>query len=146
MSQKAKTKLQIIQNKMVRLILDLGPRTHITTKHMSDFNILKIPGRVQRLRLNITHKIYYNQAPTYLQTNFNKNSDRGQHTRGRHGNSVVPNVKGAEGNTFYFSAVKDWNKLPIELKTCENTTSFKKRVKKHLQKTTEEADRDFLFF
>ncbi len=33
MTQKAKTKLQITQNKMVRFILDLGPRTHITTKH-----------------------------------------------------------------------------------------------------------------
>ncbi len=107
MTQKAKSKLQIeiIQNKMVRFILDLGPRTHITIKHMSDLNILKIPGRVQQLRLNITHKIYYNQAPTYLHTNFNKNRDRGQHTRGSHGNFVVPNVKGAEGNTFDFNAI-----------------------------------------
>ncbi len=48
---------------MVRFILDLGPRTHISIKYMSDLNILKIPGRVKQLRLNITHKIYYNQAP-----------------------------------------------------------------------------------
>ncbi len=41
MSQKAKTKLQIIQNKIVRFILDLGPRTHIITQHMSDLNIPK---------------------------------------------------------------------------------------------------------
>ncbi len=63
---------QIIQNKMVRFILDLGPRTHITTKHMSDLNILKIPGRVKQLRLNITHKIYCNQAPTYYKQNLIK--------------------------------------------------------------------------
>ncbi len=90
-------------------------------------NIFNIPGRVKQLRLNVTHKIYYSQAPTYLQTNFNKNSDRGQHTRGSRGNFVVPNVKGAEGNTFFFNAIKDWNKLPIELKTCENTVSLKKK-------------------
>ncbi len=94
---------------MVRFILDLGTRTHNATKHMSDLNIPKIPGRVKQLRLNITHKIYYNQAHTYLQTNFNKNSDRGSH-----GNFVVPNVKGAKGNKFYFNAIKDWNKLPKE--------------------------------
>ncbi len=81
---------------------------------------------MKQLRLNITHKIYYHQAPTYLQTNFNKNRDRGQHTRGRHGNFVVPNVKGTEGNTFYFNAIKYWNKLPIEVKTCENI-AFKKK-------------------
>ncbi len=34
LSQKAKNKLQIIQNKMTRFILDLGPRTHISTEHM----------------------------------------------------------------------------------------------------------------
>ncbi len=80
MSKKAKNKLQIIQNKMIRFILDLGPRTHITNKHMLDLNLLKIPGRVQQLRLNITHKIYYKKAPTYLQANFHKNRDRTQRT------------------------------------------------------------------
>ncbi len=43
MTQKAKTKLQIIQNKMTRFILDLGPRTHITTEHMTGLTTLKIP-------------------------------------------------------------------------------------------------------
>ncbi len=45
MTQKAKNKLQIIQNKMTRFILDLGPRTHITTEHMADLNTLKLPER-----------------------------------------------------------------------------------------------------
>ncbi len=66
-SQKATTKLQIIQNKMIRFILDLGPRTHNTTKHMSDLNILKIPGRVKQLRLNITQNIL--QSSPHLPTN-----------------------------------------------------------------------------
>ncbi len=60
---------------------------------------------------------------------------------------VFPNVKGAEGSTFYFNAIKEWNKLPMELKTCENTASFKRRLKKHLLQTAaEEVDRDFVFF
>ncbi len=62
-------------------------------------------------------------------------------------NLVVPNVKGAESNTFYDNAIKDWNKLPTELKTCENITSFKLGLKSHLLlMATEEADMDFLFF
>ncbi len=78
---------------MQRFILELGTRTHITTKHMADLNILKIPGRMKQLRLNTTHKIYYNQVPTYLQTNFNKITDRTQHTRGSYWNFVVSNTK-----------------------------------------------------
>ncbi len=100
MTQKAKNKLQIIQNKITRFVLDLGPRTHITTGHMAALNTLKIPERAKQLRLNTTHKIYYNQAPTYLQTNFNKARDRAQHTRGSHLNFVVSNVKVSESNTF----------------------------------------------
>ncbi len=100
LSQKAKNKLQIIQNKMTRFILDLGPRTHITTEHMTDLTTLKIPERAKQLRLNTTYKIYHNQAPIYLQTNFNKTREREQHTRGSFINFVVPNVKGTERKTF----------------------------------------------
>ncbi len=142
-----KNKLQIIQNKMIRFTLDLRPRTHITTQHTKYLNTQKIPGRVKQLRLTTTHKIYYNQVPTYQQTNFNKARDRTQHTRGSHWNFVVSNVKGAESTTLYFKAIKDWNKLPTELKTCENIASFKKGLKRNLlQMASDEADRDFLFF
>ncbi len=34
MTQKAKNKLHILQNKMIRFTLDLGPRTHITEEHI----------------------------------------------------------------------------------------------------------------
>ncbi len=39
MSQKAKNKLQILQNKMIRFMLDLGPRTHITEEHNTEEHI-----------------------------------------------------------------------------------------------------------
>ncbi len=71
MSQKAKNKLQILQNKMIRFMLDLGPRTHTTEEHMKDLNMLKIPNRAKQLRLNTAHKIFYKKAPSYLNTNFN---------------------------------------------------------------------------
>ncbi len=56
-------------------------------------------------------------------------------------------IKGAEGNTFYFIAIKDWNSLPEHLKNCKNIASFKNGVKRHLiQMATEEADMDFYSF
>ncbi len=36
MTQKAKHKLQTVLNKMVRFILDLEPRTHLTVDHMKE--------------------------------------------------------------------------------------------------------------
>ncbi len=147
LTQTAKNKLQILQNKMIRFTLDLGPRTHITEEHMKELNMLRIPNRVKQLGLNTAHKIFYNKAPSYLNTQFKKTRDRAQSTRCSEWNFTVPKIKGAEGNTFYFNAIKDWNSLPEHLKACENTASFKQGVKRHLvQKAAQEADRDFLYF
>ncbi len=121
---KAKNKLQIIQNKVVRFILDLQPRTHLTVEHMRELNMLSVSEKAKQLRLSTIHKIYYNQAPQYQQANFKKARNRTQHTRSRQWNFVVPDIKGTERNTFYFNAVKDWNSLPNELKSCENFCSF----------------------
>ncbi len=147
MTQKARNKLQILQNKMIRFTLDLGPRTHISEEHMKELNIFRIPNRVKHVRLNTAYKIFYNKAPSYLNTHFRRTRDRAQSTRRSEWNFTVPKIKGAESNTFYFNAIKDWNSLPEHLKACENILSFKKGVKRHLmQKAEEEADRDFLYF
>ncbi len=76
LTQKAKRKLQIVQNKMVRFILDLAPRTHITVDHMKELNLLQVLDRAKQLRLNNAHKIFYHQAPGYLQENFVKTRNR----------------------------------------------------------------------
>ncbi len=125
MTQRANNKQQIVQNKMVRFILNLQPRTHQTVEHMTELNMLRVPERAKQLRLNTTHKIHYNQAPQYLQANFKKARNR-QHTRKRQWNFVVPDTKGIESNTFYFNAVQEWNNLPNDFTTCENVCSFKK--------------------
>ncbi len=132
MSQKYKNKLQIQQNKMIRFIIHLGPRTRITEEHVGELNILRTPGRVKQLRLNTAHKVCYNQAQTYRNANFNRTKDRTQPTRRSQWNFIFTKNQRAEGNTFYFIAINDWNSLPGHLKNCENIASFKKGVKRHL--------------
>ncbi len=127
MTQRAKNKLQIVQNKMVRFILDLHPRTHLTAGDMTELNMLRVKERAKQLRLNTAHKIYYNQVPQYLQANFKKSRDETRHTRNSQWNFVVPDVKGNKSSTFCFNAIKEWNSLPNDfIKTCENICSLKK--------------------
>ncbi len=120
LTQKAKRKLQILLNKIVRFILDLALRTHLTVDHMKELNLLRVSDRAKQLRLNNAHKIFYHQAPGYLQENFVKTRNRPQHTISSQWNFNVSNFKGIESNTFYFNAIKDWNSLPNNLKNCEN--------------------------
>jgi hypothetical protein len=65
-----KNKLQIIQNKMVRFILNLGPRHHVGPSELSKVNFLNIKSRVVQLSLNIVHSIFYDKCPSYLHENF----------------------------------------------------------------------------
>ncbi len=58
MTQKAKRKLQILQNKMVRFILDLAPRTCLTVDHMKELNLLWVSDTAKQLRFNTAHKIF----------------------------------------------------------------------------------------
>ncbi len=132
---------------MVRFILDLAPRAHLTVDHMKELNLLWVLDRAKQLRLNTAHKIFYNQAPEYLQEHFVKTKNRlQQHTRSSQWNFDIPNVKGNESNAFYLNSFKDRNSVPNDLKNCENIHTYKKGVKRYLLQTAkEEAGREYVF-
>ncbi len=131
---------------MVRFILELAPRTHLTVDYIKELNLLRASDIAKQLRLNNAQKNFYHQAPGYLQENFVKTRNRLQHTRSSQWNFNVPNVKGIESNTFYFTAIKDWNSLPNNLKNCENIHTYKKGVKRYLLQTaTEEGGREYVY-
>ncbi len=84
---------------------------------MKELNMLRIPNKMKQLRLNTAHKIFYNKAPSYLNTHFKRTRDRAQSTRRSEWNFTVTKIKGEEGNTFYFNAIKE---------ACENIPYIKK--------------------
>ncbi len=131
---------------MVRFILDLAPRTPLTADHMKELNLLRFSERAQQRRLNNAHKIFYHQAPGYLQENFVETRNRLQHTRSSQWNFNVPNIQGIDSNTFYFNAIKDWNSFPNNMKNCGNIHTYKKGVNRYLLQTaTEEAGREYVY-
>ena len=50
-------KLQILQNKVVRFVLDLGPRSRINCDILDSVGMLSVPDRVGQLRIN--HVLIY---------------------------------------------------------------------------------------
>ena len=48
--QAKKNKLQVRQNKMVRFILKLGPRSHIGDEELRTVRMLKVEDRVKQLK------------------------------------------------------------------------------------------------
>jgi hypothetical protein len=113
--------------------LNLGPRAHIGQFELSKIGYLNVADRVQFLRLNHVFKINSESAAPYLSQHFTRVSTFHNHnTRGSSFNFVVPAVKGHAAKTFYYNAIKDWNKLPNNIKSIINKDGFKRAMKEHL--------------
>ena len=51
LSQELKNKLQITQNKLIRFVLNLNPRSHISSEHFSNVEWLPVESRVNQITL-----------------------------------------------------------------------------------------------
>ena len=133
LSEKRKKQLQILQNKVVRFILDVEPRTHIGQTELDKVGMLSSKDRIVQLKLNHVFKIFNDTCPHYLKFDFTRVSSLHKYsTRGSPFNFVVPLAKGQARFTFYNTAIHHWNSLPSEIKSISDFNLFKKLVKKHL--------------
>ena len=132
LSAKWKHKLQVMQNKIIRFILKLEPRSHIGREKFEKLGMLKVEDRIKQLKLNHVFKIYHDEAPEYLISHFRKFSNIHRYsTRGSSTNFILPKVKGQACNSFFFTGIKEWNLLPNHVKTSKTHVQFKKAVKSH---------------
>ena len=133
LSQKYKKQLQIIQNKIVRFILDVGPRTHIGQNELDIVGMLSSRDRVVQLKLHHVFKIFHDLCPEYMKLFFTRISTVHRYsTRGSPYNFVVHQSKGQACFTFYNTAIQHWNSLPNDIKGTNDFVTFKELVKKHL--------------
>ena len=72
LSKGLKQKLQIMQNKTIKFILNLGNRTHIGCKEFDKINMLNVPDRVKQNKLDHVSKIWNGSGPEYMKEPFYK--------------------------------------------------------------------------
>ena len=133
---------------MVRFILDKHSRSHIGQDELNKISMLKVADRVSQLKLNHAFKIFNGTSPQYLGHFFSKTQSlHSFNTRNSDGNFHVPNVKGPAINTFFYTAIKDWNALPTKVKKSSSLSSFKILCKQFLtsRASTVESN-DFVYY
>ena len=142
-----KKKLQVTQNKVVRFIKKLGPRSHIGYSELDSLGFLNVENRVKQFRLNHVFKIFNGTCPSYLSEHFRKVSDFHMYnTRGSSENFVVPHVPGHASTTFFFNGIKDWNSLPYDIKRVETFNRFKTSVKRFLNSQMQLMEADIFCY
>ena len=142
-------KLQIMQNKIIRYILNLGNRAHIGVIERERVNMFPVSDRVKQLKLNHMFKVKNGQCPEYMKENFRLigETDLRIGTRATRNNFFLPRVTGQAIHTFYFSAVKEWNRLPNRIKELTNIDNFKTSLKAYISSEIVNRERSpYIFY
>lgn len=146
LSKGLQRKLQICQNKVVRFILDLGPREHVGQDELDKVGYLSTSDRAKQIILNHMFNVIHGTAPSYLCQNFQLLHHR-YVTRNSQYNFFVPRVKGIDQANFSYQGVKAWNSLPESIKAITSKQLFKRKVKQHLVSQAHAVeDNDFIYY
>ena len=90
----AKKTLQIVQNKVIRFVLGIPPRTHLGCSEFSRVNILPVKYRAAQIKLNHMFNIVHGSASKYLKHSINQSRSNRYNTRSGNLYCVMPSVKG----------------------------------------------------
>jgi hypothetical protein len=139
------SKFSTSQNKVVRYLLGLPPRSHIGIQELYSVNLLPVETRVEQLKLNQMYTIINHTAPSYLDAKM----VRDQHsisTRASRYSVVIPPGGRVGKSTFANSASIVWNSLPAAIQAIENRPAFKRSVKEFLWNHIRDLDDDVFIF
>ena len=129
-----KHKLQILQNKTIRFVLDLTPRSHIGYSEFNRINWLPVRFRVQQIVSTNMYRLVHWNVPLYLREGIFMVQERHSYnTRNNVRSLVVPRVNSSGDKSFSCRpiAAKFWNKLPIPIRTTKNPLHFRSLIKKN---------------
>ncbi len=131
--KKSKLKLQICQNKLIRFVLGLGPRSHLSIAEFKKVGWLPIEQRVWQTSLNHLFRAHNGLSAPYLQEGISRVADRHAYpTRFSQHSLVVPKFGSHGQNTFIYNAIKQWNSMPTSIQVTPTLSSFKSATKKCL--------------
>ena len=136
LSKNLKNRLQVTQNKIIRFVLQMDPRRHVSSDSFRSQGRLPISKRVEQIILNHVFKIKSGLSPDYMLEHFiPASSVHAYGTRFRDTESfTIPKVKGF--GKKYFAYIL-WNTLPTDIRSIQRHKAFKLAVKSHFLHVTD---------
>ena len=131
-----KNRLDVLQRKMVRYILNMDFCSHVDSSHFQKLGWLKIEDRVRYFKLVHAFKIYKGLAPQYVCEFFTRSSSvHSYNTRGSQTDYFISRDDTRASymiNSFTYTAKLEWNRLPSDLKKISNLDKFKAITRAYL--------------
>lgn len=127
---KLQNKFKVLQNYVIRYLLKAPPHTQIGREEFKKAGLLPFHLRVEQLKLNHMFNIVNGQAPKYSGSNFTMvHLQHCHNTRASIRSCIVPRVNYAGKDSFFYSGIMAWNRLPIGTQLLASRGTFKRRVK-----------------
>ena len=132
LNKRLKSKLQILQNKCIRFCLNLNNRAHIGQKEFEKINWLPINDHFKQVISSMSFKFCNNTSPPYMNDVFKPAGQPSTTTRASllKLNQPLRRTNHGQNNISYIAPIM-WNNLPNSLKTTDNLSTYKHRVKEH---------------
>jgi hypothetical protein len=126
-------RMQIIQNRAMRIILRCHRRTHVKTM----LDNLEWQSTKQRIYMNtlvFIFKIKHNMAPDYLSSKLLYTREATTHVLRNADDFRLPRYNRTyTQNSLWHAGLNEFNKLPLNVKNSDNLNYFKEQVKEHLK-------------
>ena len=130
-------KLQVMQNKGARMILNCHYRTHIVDM-LKELKWLNVKDRAEFHKMCLVYKSKNGLVPSYISDLMSQVTERHEHeTRSRTQNNLclVKPKNNQLKRSFQYSGALGWNNLSTEIRSAPSLTSFKaKYLKAHFSK------------
>ena len=137
------SRLQVVQNKMIRYVLNYSNRTHLVANDFNEDKWMSIENRIKYLATSHVFNCIDEQAPEYLQVFERVNESHHYNTRHSVNALILPNVGSYGMKSFHYIGAKIWNSLPDEIQTTSSKSLFKVRCKKHFMSVISETKKKF---
>ena len=120
------SRLQVVQNKVIRYVLNYSKRPHLVANNFNEVKWMSIENRIKYLAASHVFNCIDEQAPEYLQVFERVNVSHLYNTRHSVNALILPKVGSHGIKSFHNIGAKIWNSLPDEIQTLRSVNLFLK--------------------
>ena len=143
LTKQTKNMLQTTQNKIVRNVLNLPPRSHVGASEFSRINWLPVNLRVSQIMTNHMFRILNGKSPSYLQIDIKKSKAVHRHSTRSGSMALFKPRMGTHGQkTFFYQSITLWNSLPNTIQSQQCKDVFKKELKGHFINVLKDTEKN----
>ena len=124
------TRLQVVQNKMIKYVLNYSNRTHLIANDFNEVKLMSIENRIKYFAANPVFNCIDGQAPEHLHAFERVNESHHYNTIHIVNALILPKVGSYGIKSFHYIGAKIWNSLTDEIQTTFTKSLFKMRCKK----------------